>query len=36
MKQYSKIRLYLAIAAISFLQGLQFSVSPVLGKIQAH
>ncbi len=36
MKQYSKVRLYLAIAAISFIQGLQFCVSPVLGDIQAH
>ena len=36
MKQYSKARLYLSIAAISFIQGLQFCVSPVLGDIQAH
>ncbi len=36
MKQYSKTRLYLSIAAISFIQGLQFSVSPVLGDIKAH
>ena len=36
MKPYSKIRLYLSIAAVSFIQGLQFGVSPVLGDIQAH
>ena len=36
MKKYSKTRLYPAIAAISFIQGLQFCVSPVLGDIQAH
>ena len=31
-----KIQLYLAIAAISFVQGLQLSISPVLGSISAH
>ena len=36
MQKYGKGRLYISIAAISFIQGLQFCVSPVLGDIQAH
>ena len=36
MKQYSKARLYASIAAISFMQGLQYCVSPVLGGIHEH
>lgn len=31
-----KIRVFISIVAISFLQGLQYSVSPVLGQIQEH
>jgi len=36
MSGSKKIKIYLAIAAISFIQGLQFCVSPVLGDIAAH
>lgn len=36
MSGANKIRIYLSIIAISFLQGMQFVVSPVLGDIQAH
>lgn len=36
MKQSEKIKIIIAIAAISFIQGLQYSVAPVLGQIQAH
>ena len=31
-----KIKIYISIIAISFIQGLQYCVSPVLGQIQAH
>ena len=36
MKGTKNIRIYLSIIAISFIQGMQFVVSPVLGDIQAH
>lgn len=36
MRKYSKGRLYLSIVAISFIQGLQYCVSPILGDIQEH
>lgn len=36
MKKYNKAKLYISIVAISFIQGLQYCVSPVLGDIQAH
>lgn len=36
MQKYGKGRLYLSIIAISFIQGLQYCVSPILGDIQAH
>lgn len=36
MNGTKKIRIYLSIIAISFVQGMQFVVSPVLGDIQAH
>lgn len=36
MKKTQKIKIILAIVAISFIQGLQYCVSPVLGQIQAH
>ncbi len=36
MSQSKKIRIYITIACISFLQGLQFGPSPVLAQIQEH
>ena len=36
MKNSKTLRVYLSIVAISFLQGMQYVVSPVLGDIQAH
>lgn len=36
MNQTSKIRIYITIVCISFLQGLQFAPSPVLAQIQEH
>lgn len=36
MSKGKKIKIIIAIAAISFIQGLQYCVSPVLGQIQAH
>lgn len=36
MKKYNKGKLILSIIAISFIQGLQYCVSPVLGEIQEH
>jgi len=36
MSSTEKLKIYLSIAAISFIQGLQFCVSPVLGDISAH
>lgn len=36
MKGTKNIRIYLSIIAISFIQGMQYVVSPVLGDIQAH
>lgn len=36
VKKYSKGKLILSIIAISFIQGLQYCVSPVLGDIQEH
>ena len=36
MKRAEKGKIYAAVVAISFIQGLQYSVSPVLGDIQAH
>ena len=36
MNQSSKLRIYITIVCISFLQGLQFGPSPVLAKIQEH
>lgn len=36
VKKYNKGKLILSIIAISFIQGLQYCVSPVLGEIQEH
>ena len=36
MKKTQKTKIILAIVAISFIQGLQYCVSPVLGQIQSH
>lgn len=36
MEKSQKTKVILAIVAISFIQGLQYCVSPVLGQIQAH
>ncbi len=36
MNQSSKLRIYITIVCISFLQGLQFGPSPVLAQIQEH
>lgn len=36
MKKAQKTKIILAIVAISFIQGLQYCVSPVLGQIQEH
>ncbi len=36
MKKADKSKIIIAIVAISFIQGLQYSVSPVLGQIQEH
>lgn len=36
MSRRTKIKIIISIAAISFIQGLQYSVSPVLGQIQEH
>ena len=36
LKQSTKIRIYITIVCISFLQGLQFGPSPVLAKIAEH
>ncbi len=36
MNKAEKIKIILSIVGISFIQGLQFCVSPVLGQIQAH
>ena len=36
MDKGKKLKIVLSIVAISFIQGLQFSVSPVLGQIQEH
>lgn len=36
MSKSEKIKVYLAIVSISFIQGLQYCVSPVLGEISAH
>ena len=36
MSKGKKIKVIIAIAAISFIQGLQYCVSPVLGQIQEH
>lgn len=36
MSRGKKIKIIIAIAAISFIQGLQYCVSPVLGQIQEH
>lgn len=36
MNQTKKIKIIISIIAISFIQGLQFSISPVLGQIKEH
>ena len=36
MSKGKKIKIIISIAAISFIQGLQYCVSPVLGQIQEH
>ena len=36
MNRIEKVKIYCSIASISFIQGLQFSVSPVLGQISRH
>ncbi len=36
MNQTKKVRIILSIIAISFIQGLQFSISPVLGQIKEY
>lgn len=36
MQKHNPLKLYLSIVAISFIQGLQYSVSPILGDIQEH
>ncbi|RFZ79413.1 MFS transporter [Lacrimispora amygdalina] len=36
MNQTKKINIIISITAISFIQGLQFSISPVLGQIKEH
>ena len=36
MQKYNKLKLYLSIVAISFIQGLQYCVSPILGDIKEH
>ena len=36
MSKAEKTKIYMSIAAISFIQGLQYCVSPVLGDISAH
>lgn len=36
LQKYNKFKLYLSIVAISFLQGLQYSVTPILGEIKGH
>jgi len=36
MKETNKLRIYITIVCISFLQGLQFGPSPVLAQIQEH
>ena len=36
MSNAEKIKIYLSIASISFIQGLQYCVSPVLGDINSH
>ena len=36
MKETNKLRIFITIACISFLQGLQFGPSPVLAQIQEH
>ena len=36
MDKASKVKIYLSIMGISFIQGLQYCVSPVLGDISAH
>lgn len=36
MSKSNKIKIILSIVAISFIQGMQFSVSPILGQIQQH
>lgn len=36
MNRIEKVKIYCSIASVSFIQGLQFSVSPVLGQISRH
>jgi len=36
LQKYNKLKLYLSIVAISFIQGLQYCVSPILGDIKEH
>ena len=36
MRKYNQAKLYLSIVAISFIQGLQYGVSPILGEIKGH
>ena len=36
MQKYDRSKLYLSIVAISFIQGLQYCVSPILGDIKGH
>lgn len=36
LQKYNSLQLYLSIVAISFIQGLQYSVSPILGDIKGH
>lgn len=36
LRKYNQAKLYLSIVAISFIQGLQYGVSPILGEIKGH